>query len=81
MASKTAGNTGIKNELVSVCGELLRQNVTDKHKYKIIMLQLRNANNKKNLPKNTSLEELVSSISSRTFLQEYFRIMRKSKLT
>ena len=44
------------------------------------MLQLRNANNKKNLPKNTSLEDLVSSIPSRTFLQEYFRIMRKSKL-
>ena len=40
MASNAAGNTGVRNELVSVCDELLRQNVIDKHKYKIIMLQL-----------------------------------------
>ena len=30
MASKAAGNTGVKNELVSVCDELLRQNLIDK---------------------------------------------------
>ena len=40
MASKTAGNTGVRNELVSICDELLRQNLIDKHQYKIIMLQL-----------------------------------------
>ena len=40
MASKAAENTGVRNELVSVCDELLRQNLFDKHKYKIIMLQL-----------------------------------------
>ena len=40
MASKSAGNTGVRNELVSVCDELLRQNLIDKHKYKIIMLPL-----------------------------------------
>ena len=40
MASKAAGYTGVRNELVSVCDELLRQNLIDKHKYKIIMLQL-----------------------------------------
>ena len=40
MASKAAGITGVRNELVSVCDELLRQNLIDKHKYKIIMLQL-----------------------------------------
>ena len=40
MACKAAGNTGVRNELVSVCDELLRQNLIDKHKYKIIMLQL-----------------------------------------
>ena len=40
MASKTAGNTGVRNEVVSVCDELLRQYLIDKHKYKIIMLQL-----------------------------------------
>ena len=40
MACKTAGNTGERNELVSVCDELLRQKLMDKHTYKIIMLQL-----------------------------------------
>ena len=40
MASKLAGNTGVRNELVSVCDEMLRQNMIDKQKYKIIMLQL-----------------------------------------
>ena len=40
MVSKTAGNTGVRNELESICDELLRQNLIDKHKYKIIMLQL-----------------------------------------
>ena len=40
MASKAAGNRELKNELVSVCDELLRQKLIDKHKYKIIMLQL-----------------------------------------
>ena len=40
MASKAAGNTGVRNELVSVCDELLRQTLIDKNKYKIIMLQL-----------------------------------------
>ena len=40
MASKAAGNTGVRNELVSVCDELLRQKLIYKQKYKIIMLQL-----------------------------------------
>ena len=40
MASKAAENTRVRNELVSVCDELLRQKLIDKHKYKIIMLQL-----------------------------------------
>ena len=40
MASNAAGNTGVRYELVSVCDELLKQNLIDKHKYKIIMLQL-----------------------------------------
>ena len=35
MASKAAGNAGVRNELVSVCDELRRQNLIDKHKYKI----------------------------------------------
>ena len=40
MATEAAGNTGVRNELVSVCDELLRQKWIDKNKYKIIMLQL-----------------------------------------
>ena len=32
MASKAAGNTGVRNELVSVCDELLRQKLIDKNK-------------------------------------------------
>ena len=41
MASKAAGNTSVRNDfLVSVCDELLREKLIDKHKYKIIMLQL-----------------------------------------
>ena len=40
MAIKAAGNTGERNELVSICDEFLRKNLIDKYKYKIIMLQL-----------------------------------------
>ena len=40
MATKAAESIGVGNELVSVCDELLRQNLIDKHKYTIIMLQL-----------------------------------------
>ena len=40
MACKAAGNAGVRNELVSVCHELLRQKLIDKHKYKIILWQL-----------------------------------------
>ena len=34
MVSKAAGNTGVRNELISVCDELLRQKLIDKNKYK-----------------------------------------------
>ena len=34
MASNEAGNTGVRNELVSVYDELLRQNLINKHKRK-----------------------------------------------
>ena len=34
LASKAAGNTGVRNELVSVCDELLRQKVISKKLYK-----------------------------------------------
>ena len=51
MASKAVGNTGIRYKLVSVCDELPRQNLVDKHIYKIKMLQLQNANNKEKLQK------------------------------
>ena len=35
---------------------------------------------KRTYKRNTLLEQLVSSVPSRTFLQECFRAMRKSKL-
>ena len=34
MANKAAGNTGVRNELVSLCDELLRQKLIDKHNTK-----------------------------------------------
>ena len=34
MASKAAGNTGVRNELVSICDELKRQNIIDTNMYK-----------------------------------------------
>ena len=37
LASKSAGNTGLMNELVSICDELLRQKVMSKSLYKKIM--------------------------------------------
>ena len=40
MASREAGNTGTRNELVSICDELLRQRVISKNEYKNIMLRL-----------------------------------------
>ena len=40
MASREAGNTGTRNELVSICDELLRQKVINKNEYKNIMLRL-----------------------------------------
>ena len=38
IASKEAGNTGVRNDIVSICDELLRQNVTKKNEYKTLML-------------------------------------------
>ena len=40
MASKAVENTGVRKELVSICDELLRQNLIDKHNYKTIIVQL-----------------------------------------
>ena len=40
LASKQAGNTGLRNELVSICDELRRQNVIEKETYKKLMLTL-----------------------------------------
>ena len=40
VASKAAGNTGVRNELISVCDELLRRNLIGKRTYTMIMLQL-----------------------------------------
>jgi len=40
MASNVAGNTGVRNELISICDELLRQNVIAKDLYKKLMITL-----------------------------------------
>ena len=40
MASKEAGHTGTRNEIVSICDELLRQKIVNKQGYKNIMLRL-----------------------------------------
>ena len=40
MASRTAGNTGVRNEIVSICDELLRQNIITRDLYKKLMLQV-----------------------------------------
>jgi hypothetical protein len=40
MASKNAGNTGVRNEVVGICDELLRMGSIDKNTYKEIMLKV-----------------------------------------
>jgi len=40
MASKQAGNTGVRNEIVSICDELLRQKILPRDAYKNLMLTL-----------------------------------------
>ena len=49
MASKAAGNTGVRNELVSICDELKRQHIIEANMYK--------KNNVFYLKKNVALEE------------------------
>jgi len=40
MASKQAGNTGLRNEIVSICDELLRQKILPRDAYKNLVLAL-----------------------------------------
>ena len=40
MASKRAGNTGVRNEIVSICDELKRQQILDVNAYKNVMSSL-----------------------------------------
>jgi len=40
MALKQAGNTGVRNEIVSICEELLRQKILSHDAYKNLMLAL-----------------------------------------
>jgi len=40
MASKQAGNTGLGNEIVSICNELLRQKILSRDAYRNLMLAL-----------------------------------------
>jgi len=38
--SKHAGNTGLRNEIVSICDEILRQKILSRDAYKNLMLTL-----------------------------------------
>ena len=40
MASKGAGNTGVRNEIVSICDELKRQQILNVNQYKKLMSSL-----------------------------------------
>ena len=40
MASKQVGNTGVRNEVVGICDELLRQKILSHDAYKNLMLTL-----------------------------------------
>jgi len=40
MASKQAGNAGLRNEIVSICDERLRQNILSRDACKNLMLTL-----------------------------------------
>jgi len=40
MASKLAGNTGLRNEIASICDEHLRQKILSRDAYKNLMLAL-----------------------------------------
>jgi len=40
MASKQAGNAGVRNEIVSICDELLRQKILPRDAYKNLKLAL-----------------------------------------
>ena len=40
LASRAAGNTGVRIELVSICDELLRQKVMNKKQYKNLMINI-----------------------------------------
>jgi len=40
LASKVASNTGVRNELASICDELLRQKMMNKKQYKNLMINI-----------------------------------------
>jgi hypothetical protein len=41
LASAEAGNTGVRNEIVSICDELLRQGQIDRDGYKKLLNQIK----------------------------------------
>ena len=76
MASKASGNTGVRHELVSVCDELLRLKLIEKHNNNVAIIKM--LITKYLIKRNTLLEELLSSVPSGPFLRECFRVMRQS---
>ena len=80
MASKAAGNTGVRNELVSVCVELLRQKLLDKPKMQnnniaIIKMLI----TKRTYKKKYVIGGAGSFGSIGNFFRECFRVMRQTK--
>ena len=39
MSSKNAGNTGVKNEMISILNKLLNEKIIDSNEYKILRLK------------------------------------------
>ena len=79
MTSKAAGNAGVRNELVSLCDELLRQKLIDKHKYKMICCNYKNADNKKILYKEIRYwRSWYLRFHREFFWRECLRVMRQS---
>ena len=65
MASKADGNTGVRNEVVSVCDELLRQNLIEKHNYEMLIT-------KRTYKKKYVIEGAGSSIPLVLFFENVF---------
>jgi len=67
MASKQAGNTGLRNENVSICDELLRQKILSRDAYKNLTLALN---------KDVNYKTWISKKVSSRWLWDFFKAQR-----